>query len=152
MIHDIFVYELAWYNFNLELIFQKNEVFTIGRVKARNAGTRGAKREDTIPMTLIFVKINIESRTTTPISMKMCSKWIQEYFPICVFEFTLENFRAASPIQFTTWFMKGASSKKLHGTFFGFSRTWEKVTGGKRIFSLWESIENLWNTYWIIWA
>lgn len=47
----------------------------LGRVNARNTGVQGLKREDIIPMTLILVRIDKESSTTTSISMKMRIKW-----------------------------------------------------------------------------
>lgn len=43
----------------------------LGRVKVRNEGTYGPKCDDTIHMTLILVKIDIESPKTAPISMKI---------------------------------------------------------------------------------
>lgn len=36
----------------------------MGRVKGKNAGTQGSERKDTIPITIILVKIDEESPET----------------------------------------------------------------------------------------
>lgn len=61
---------MTWSNFDSELIFQEIDFFTLGHVKVRNTRTQGPEHEDTIPITLILVKLDRESPKATTISMK----------------------------------------------------------------------------------